>query len=65
MGYILVGYKMKFYHPYFPPTQVSRPKSAGTAPSAPPPPNWIALAHRPTTHSRLDRRCAYPRIAYF
>ena len=22
----LVGYKTKFYHPYFPPTQVSRPK---------------------------------------
>ena len=33
------------------------------APPAPPPPNWIALAHRPTSHSRLDRRCAYPRIA--
>ena len=28
-----------------------------------PPPNWIALAHRPTSHSRLDRHCAYPRIA--
>ena len=27
------------------------------------PPNWIALAPRPTSHSRLDRRCAYPRIA--
>ena len=30
----------------------------------PPPPNWIALAHRPTSHSRLDRRCAYPRMAW-
>ena len=29
----------------------------------PPPPHWIARAHRPTSHSRLDRRCAYPRIA--
>ena len=28
-----------------------------------PPPNWIALPPRPASHSRLDRRCAYPRIA--
>ena len=38
--------------------------SAGTAPSAPPPPpNWIALAPRPVSHARLDRRCTYPCIA--
>ena len=28
-----------------------------------PPPNWIALAPCPTSYSRLDRRCAYPRMA--
>ena len=36
-----------------------------STPLAPPPPNWIALAPRPVSHARLDRRCAYPRIACF